>query len=378
MARAKLASSEQHLSELKAGPTKEEIDQAEANLRQAQSLEAASKSVVDQAQAQLDLSKKDVQRQRELFEQGAISKADNDRSETALRLATIAVQTAQDQFEATSKSSQSAMAKLKQLKVGTRAEQIAQAAADVEAARATLAGVQQSGPAQIDSLLSSPRIEDIKVAQAHLTESIKNRQLAHQRLADTVVRAPYDGVVTKLLLNEGSVTGPAQAILKLIHNTTLEIRADIDEVNLGRLKSGQEVLITSDAYPDASFKSVILRLGTQVDSDKGSIEIVLRPLEKPVWLRPGMTMTANIIVSRGLKHLTVPLTAVKTINNRSIVFVVRDSVVAEQVVKVSPAGTDSIPVVSGLKADDLVVIDSAGVEGGKSVATKLISTVGGK
>jgi RND family efflux transporter MFP subunit len=374
VAEAKQAAARNRLSELRNGATKEERDQARAQLAQ--------------ANAQLEQAEKDYKRQQALVKEGAVSKSALDTAETALTVA--------------QRTRENADARLKQLTVGTRKEQIAQAEADLRAAEATLRGARASGEAQLQTLLSQPRKEDVLVAERKVAEAERARILAEyrvgeaeqtvevaktrlmdaeralgvaqSRVGDARVKAPFDGTVTEVVTEPGGITGPNQPIIRLVRSQSPEIRIDLDEVNLGKINVGQVAKVSCDAFPGETFDANVTEIGAQVDADRGTVEVRLVPTTQPAWLRPGQTLSVNIVTDKGSNRLVIPLTAVNTIGGESTVLVVDGGKVVKKVVKVGPAGKDGVPVTDGLAATDQVIVTPTGRKPGDAVtATKAVA-----
>jgi HlyD family secretion protein len=382
VAEARLAGAKEKLAELQQGATSEERDQM-----QAQTL---------QAEANLTQAKRELARQKALFSEGAVAQNLVDNAETAELVARRTLENLQ--------------ARWKQMQVGTRTEQLAQAKAEVRVGEATVAGAKASGAQQLKSLLSQPRKEDIAVAENKLKEAKRGQLLAAQRvkeaertreltrnrvqeagrardvaagrlseinrsvtvaqtrLKDTAIVAPFDGTVTKILTEAGSVTGPNAPVLQLVRTSTPEIRIDVDEGYLGRIVIGQEAKVTCKAYPGESFAAKIREIGAEIDNTRGTVEVRLKPVTPPAWIRPGQTVDVNIVVDKGSERLVVPLTAVNTIGGISTVYVVENSVVAEKIVKIAAAGPTGVPIVSGIEAGSDIIITRTGLDIGKKVA----------
>jgi HlyD family secretion protein len=371
-----------------------------AELDRSQSTFEVASAAVEQARTQLEQTRVEQERQQRWLDAGNVPRAEWQRAQTAVRVAERGAQQARAQLEGAReelarqrqlfntnnraeldraasayRSAQgqaiTATARLRQLQIGPRTEEIAQAAADVRAAESTLAGAQRSGSAQLETLLAQPRPEDIAVARARLTEARQTLELARRRLGEAVVVAPFDGIVTQVLTEVGGITGANAGIVRLVRIGVPELRVDVDENNLGRIKPGQKAIVTSDAFPDARFEARVREIGAEVDAERGTVEVRLDPLSPPRWLRSGLTVSVNIIVDPGTRRLTVPLTAVSTVGTRSKVLVARrDSLgwKARQVqVKAGPLGPDGVPILSQLTKDDLVITGPPGLKDGQWV-----------
>ena len=364
--RQKLAGAKKRLAELTKGPREEEIDAARALLQQARATE--------------EQALRERERQKSLFDDGAVAGQAVDNASTAYLVAR--------------RGAENADARLKQLTAGTRPEQLDQARADVRAAEAdvtaseaTVKGASASGNAQVQTVLASPRFEDVELARTRLREAERARDVARsriseaqqaldtarQRVGDSQVRAPFEGTVTKIVTEAGGVTGPNAALVQLVRTSEPEIRIDLDESNLGKVQVGQEAIVTCDAFPGESFPARVRELGAQIDTDRGTVEVRLKPEQTPKWLRPGQTLSVNIIVAKGSKRLVVPLLAVNTIGGVSSLYTVEGGKVVKKTVVVGPPGPDGVPVLSGLAPEALVIPNPVGVTVDSVVAPTVVA-----
>lgn len=319
---------QQRLREAVVGPRLEELE--------------AARAVLKQAEAERDQAHRDLARQQQLFEGGAVPCS--------------LWEEAQTRFEVTRQTAENAEARLEELERGTRPEQIAQARAQVGAAQARLAGAAKSRQARLQELRDQPRPEDVELAAARLEETRRAAQVARERLQQAELRAPYDGRITELLRRAGDVAGPNQPVLSLARVPQLEVRCDVDESRLDRLKPGLEAVVNSDAFKGETFSAVVYELGGRVDSERGTIEVRLNPVDPPGWLLPGQTLNVNLVLERAQEKLVVPLTSVSSLGKRNRVMVLERGRVGEREVVVGPPGIDTFPVESGLTEDDLVLV----------------------
>lgn len=365
-AKQKLIFAQRRLTELQKGPRDEEIEAAEAQTRQ--------------AEASLAQAERDKNRQAQLAKDGAVAQAVADQAET--------------NFWVAKRTLENAQARLKQLRAGTRPEQLEQAEADVRAAEAevraseaTVAGARASGKAQVSSLLANPRPEDIlvarnrvreaeqarTVAQARLLEAERAREVAKTRLNDVAVTAPFEGTITRIVTEAGGVTGPSAALVQLVRTSVPEIRMDLDETNLGKLTVGQEAVISCEAFPGQTFAAKVRELGAQVDTERGTVEVRLTPLNPPAWLRPGQTLAVNIKLGEPQQRLVVPLTAVTTIGGISTLYTVENGIIQKKTVTVGPPGPDGIPVLEGVTATTPVILNPTGRKTGDPAAAVVVA-----
>ncbi len=186
------------LSKLKSGSRPEEVVDARAQLQQAQ-------AVVKATESRLKLANEELARSRNLRNQEVISQQKFDELQTVMDTALNAHQ---------------------------------EAAARIRSAKARLALV-----------LAGPRKEEIQQAQAQLTISEQALALARQHLADTILKAPINGVVLSKAAEPGTFLNAGAPVITVGEIGQVWLRGYINETNLGRIRLNQTAEVTTDTYP---------------------------------------------------------------------------------------------------------------------------------
>lgn len=186
-----------------------------------------------------------------------------------------------------------------------RAEALAKqqliAATDLDTARATAA----SAVAAVKSAAAQ-----VVQAQASLTQAQVN-------LNYTVIRAPIDGVVVSRNVDVGqTVAASMQAPTLFVIAKDLaemQVNASVDEADIGRIQSGQEVRFRVDAFPQQSFSGEVVqvRLNPVVEQNVVSYVTVIHVPNRDLLLKPGMTASVTVDVARADEVLRVPTAALR-------------------------------------------------------------------
>jgi len=144
---------------------------------------------------------------------------------------------------------------------------------------------------------------------------------SEERIVSSKVRAPYDGYITKRYVEEGDIV--TSGISSVVAGTNLFqigdpstkiIRANISEVDIGKVEVGDEVRIMLEAYPDTSFAGVIRHIspvgmqqqGRNVITFNTEVEII----DKDTRLLPGMSCDVDVIVNEADSVRYLPIEAV--------------------------------------------------------------------
>lgn len=265
-AQANLAFAEAVLSELISGSRQEEIDRAEAGVLQAgyslSELENGSRiEEVESARADLDSAKAseqstkielqqakiDLDRYTDLYKEKSISK-------NVLETYQIQFETAQNRVKEAAARSKAARQRLDLLKAGPRIEQIHRAKAALKQAEAEYALIK-----------AGPRIEVIDQAKAKVAIAEETVKQARQQLSYTELLAPMDGVVLSTMAEKGEYLNPASPVLTLGRLDKPWLRAYIHETDLGRIKLGQKVEVTTDAFPEKHYLGLVSYISSQAE-----------------------------------------------------------------------------------------------------------------
>ncbi|MEN6566230.1 MAG: efflux RND transporter periplasmic adaptor subunit [Veillonellales bacterium] len=196
---------------------------------------------------------------------------------------------------------------------------------------------------------------DYSVAQAAYDDAVS-------QLADTIIKAPIDGVVIGKPTPAGQAVSPgfsSQMVLMTIADMDkMQIQTQVDESDIGKVKNGQHVTFTVDAYPGETFTGVVSNVSQKatVQSNVVYYNVMVDVDNKENLLKPTMTARVSINVGQSSNTLVVPLTAVKMINGQYVVGVEKDGKVENAVVTTGLSNDEKIEILSGLTDGDHVVV----------------------
>jgi HlyD family secretion protein len=232
------------LEKLQAGARPEEIEEAKARASTAvaaldEARNGARREQVQGAEARLvaaqvtlDKAQLDVDRARKLISTGAIAQSEADTAESALRGA-VALR------DASKKT-------LEELKNGSRNEEIAQASARADEARASARLV-----------VAGTRVEDLKVAAATVEAAQGKLDQIKVLLDELTIRASRPSRVEALDLRPGDILAPNATAATLLEADELYVRIYVPETRLGRIHVGDVVPVTVDSFPGRAFQGVV-------------------------------------------------------------------------------------------------------------------------
>jgi membrane fusion protein (multidrug efflux system) len=200
---------------------------------------------------------------------------------------------------------------------------------------------------------------------------------ANRDLQDTVIRAPFEGVVAERLVSPGQFVRVQTPVMRLVRLHPLRLTAEIPERFGPAIRVGHVLNLGVDAYPDRPVEGRVTRISPDVNLKSRAFSIEGEVPNADGALKPGTFARVRIVTDRVDRILAVPVTAVQTRYGRSLVFVVRDGKLTGAEVKLGDRLGSRVEILNGIEAG--VTIVSEGVEGlsdGLTVAPRVARPAG--
>lgn len=180
-----------------------------------------------------------------------------------------------------------------------------------------------------------------------------------------VIKAPIDGVVVGEPTPAGQTVvqglSEAQTLLTIADMSKMQVKVMVDETDIGKVKIGQTVSFTVDAYADKTFSGKVRKISKDATTTSNVVYYyVYVDVDSPQdLLYPTMTARATLHVGESRNVLVVPLSAVKEEKGQKYVQVMAGSQVKNVTVKTGLSDDENIEIVSGLSEGDSVVLPAA-------------------
>lgn len=179
--------------------------------------------------------------------------------------------------------------------------------------------------------------------------------LPHAEVAQVFLRAPFSGEVVERNATVGEVVDPNKMLFAVADLSTVWVRADFPEQQVGRLQTGLGVEVRVSAYPDTVFRGVVTYVGAMVDPATRTVMARSDIPNPDRRLRPEMFAEVTLVTPEQ-SVLAVPRAAVQQVGSRTMVFVVRGARRFEpHEVKIGESSKDYVEVKDGVKEGDEVV-----------------------
>jgi len=153
---------------------------------------------------------------------------------------------------------------------------------------------------------------DLQSAEARLEQAASQLEQTKLDLSYAIIRSPIDGIVISRNMNVGqtvqaSFTAPK--IFEIANDLTkMQVECDVDEADVGKVKEGQSVRFTVDAFPETNFQGTVnqVRFSPTVTTNVVTYTTIVDAENPELKLRPGMTATVIIITGEAKGVLRVP------------------------------------------------------------------------
>jgi HlyD family secretion protein len=217
----------------------------------------------------------------------------------------------------------------------------------------------------------------VRIAEAALAQAQADLAFYQAQLQNTLIRAPFAGVVVKKMAEVGESVAPippgvnistsSGAIVALADLATLEVEADVAEANVAKVASGQPAEVTVEAIPDRRYKAVLRQVIPTADRTKATVMVKVTILDKDKDLKPEMSAKVTFLeperepaavrADEPAPVVLVPREAVSSRGGRQVVFVVREGKAVAR------------PVVLGMERKGQLIVDE-GLSGGETLVAR--------
>src|SRR5262245_53654960 len=194
-----------------------------------------------------------------------------------------------------------------------------------------------------------------KIAQISVRAS--ELSVAQQRLEDTVVHSPFDGLVQERHVAHGSFVQVGDALYTLVRTGTVRFRGTMPERHAHRLAMGQEVALKIEGVNESRVAR-ITRISPAVDEMSRSLAFEVLVDNRNGELRTGMFGEAEVIVDPAAQSLVIPSKAILEFAGAEKVWKIIDGTAKEQVVRTARHSDRGVEIIEGLKPGDLILADA--------------------
>jgi len=238
------------------------------------------------------------------------------------------------------------------------------ALAQVEAAQAQLEAAQaqlKAADSQFELAISQLNAANLQyeVAQAQLDVSELALTEAQKQLDEATIIAPFDGVVARVPLDEGNTISTAITVVHLIDPSSMQLKVQVDEIDVVEVKLEQRAIIEVDALPALPLEGKVSSISLLPTQEAGLIVYDVKiefDIPEGTGLRAGMSATADIIITERNGVLLVPNRAIsQDSQGNHVVEVMVNDQIEERAVDIGISDGFQTEIVDGLEEGEVVV-----------------------
>lgn len=214
-----------------------------------------------------------------------------------------------------------------------------------------------------------PRAEQVEQARAEAERARAALAYAETQLEATRIRAPRDGTILERMVETGEMVttmfagerGAKSFVVSLADLGDIRVELDINQNDFPRVFPNQRCDIVLEAYPDRHYRGQVIEIAPEANRQKGTVQVKAQFLEPDEKVRPEMIARVAFeqrAASRpsGGVAVTIPRTARVERDGQSAVFVVRDGRARLQPIQAAEAVSDRLVVTQGLQGGEEVVV----------------------
>ncbi len=259
---------------------------------------------------------------------------------------------------------------------------VAQSRADLDIAQAELAlakkNFERRGQLFTSEIISKEAQDvtelDLAVAGSKQVQAATALERAQERMEDTVIAAPVDGLILQKYVEAGQIiasgvsnVGGGTPIADIANMRSVHVEAGIDEIDIGKIREGQRATIRADAFPDQVYEGVVVRIAPEarVEQNVTLFDVIVTVENIDGKLKSGMNSTVEIVILDRPDALTIPVTALREVADRNrpgserggaTVLVKEDEGYVPREIRTGETNDRRIEVLDGLEEGDVLGI----------------------
>ena len=231
-----------------------------------------------------------------------------------------------------------------------------------------------------------PRAEEIMRAKGALMQAQGQAAFAKSQLDATQVRAPVSGTILERKAEKGELItaqfasgaegGPQGSVVALADLNDLQVELDIAQNDFARLKPKQRGIVTVDAFPNLKWDGAIAEMSPEANRQKATVQVKVQIQQPDEHLRPDMNATVKFLADQDNKGNTqasgavVPSGAVRDHDGRKVVFIVSDGKAVMKTVKILEQRSNGYLVDGPINGENVITSGPENLKDGESVRIK--------
>lgn len=209
-------------------------------------------------------------------------------------------------------------------------------------------------------------IETARTRQALIGQRLSELQIARQQLADSVLTAPFDGMIRERLASAGDYVAVGQPVVVLVRVHPLRLRLEVPEREAADVRPNQAVNLKVEGAP-GNHTGRVARISPAIREDSRTLLVEAEVPNPDGRLRPGSFAKAEIVTQAGDPAVLVPTSAIVSFAGIDKVLGVENGHAVEKRVRTGRRAGHQVEIVDGATAGDVVVVEPGNLVDGQPV-----------
>ena len=201
-------------------------------------------------------------------------------------------------------------------------------------------------------------LEQVRSLKATLRQRRAALELAQKKLSDANIKAPIGGAISERLVQQGEFIRENTPVVTIVQTNPLKLKTAIQEKNASLMRLGLEAQFRVESVPDEIFQGKVGYVSPAVDQATRTFPVEILVSNNEHKLKPGFFAQGSILTRRDENVLAVPEATIMTLAGESSVFVVENNRVRKQTVTLGDRVENALEVTSGLQGNEILAATS--------------------
>ncbi len=231
-----------------------------------------------------------------------------------------------------------------------------------------------------------PRKEEIARARASLEQAQGQADYAKSQLDATLIRAPVNGTILERTAEKGELItsgfassaegGPQGSVVALADLNDIQVELDIAQDDFAKLSANQKGVVTVDAFPDRKYNGVIAQISPEANRQKATVQVKVQILNPDSYLRPDMNATVKFLANEekkadsGPAGVFVPSAAVRDLDGKKIVLIAFDGKAMKREVQIVSQRSGGVLVTGLVGGENVITTAPSNLKDGDKIKLK--------
>jgi membrane fusion protein (multidrug efflux system) len=211
-----------------------------------------------------------------------------------------------------------------------------------------------------EELVTKQQFDDISarlaLAEGDLDRAKASLSLAKEKLAKTKIRSPLQGAVRDKKVTTGDYVKNGSQLLWIVKSDPIKLSFTVPEKEVGKLKTGQDVMFKVDSFPDKEFTGRLSTIYPSLEEKTRTLQVEALVPNRDAKLKPGLFAKVTLYTGPSRDLVVVPITAVLYEDSLVKVFIAEGDRAKEKPVKIGSKYGEYLEIVEGLQKGETVVV----------------------